>query len=119
MSCGGCSTWWPGCAGHVPDHTTVARFRQAHALLRRQLFAQVLEIGAVAGLAHVGVVALDGIKPAANASKDAPAEPIALERYRFPRRLGLMVYPSLRATSAGAKMIEQLGDHPRYGHRCL
>src|ERR1700733_7083934 len=50
------------CAGHVPDHSTIARFRQAHAPLCRQLFAQVLEICARAGLAQVGVVALDGTK---------------------------------------------------------
>lgn len=59
------------CGGHAPDHTTIARFRQAHAPLCRQLFAQVLEICAVAGLAQAGVVALDGTRLAANASKDA------------------------------------------------
>jgi transposase len=46
------------CAGHTPDHTTIARFRQAHAPLCRQLFTQVLEICAAAGLAQVGVVGL-------------------------------------------------------------
>jgi transposase len=67
------------CAGHVPDHSTIARFRQAHAPLCRQLFAQVLEICARAGLAQVGVVALDGTKVTANASKDANRSRAQLE----------------------------------------
>ena len=67
------------CAGHVPDHTTIARFRQAHAPLCRQFFAQVLEICAQAGLAQVGVVALDGTKVVANASKGANRDRAWLE----------------------------------------
>jgi transposase len=59
------------CANRAPDHTTIARFRQEHALLARRLFADVLEICAEAGLAQVGVVAVDGTKIAANASRDA------------------------------------------------
>jgi hypothetical protein len=59
------------CAGRVPDHTTIARFRQEHARLARRLFADVLEICAEAGLAQVGVVAVDGTKIAANASREA------------------------------------------------
>ncbi len=67
------------CAGHVPDHTTIARFRQAHAPLCRQFFAQVLEICAQAGLAQVGVVSLDGTKVVANASKAANRDRVWLE----------------------------------------
>jgi transposase len=59
------------CANRVPDHTTIARFRQEHARAARRLFAQVLELCAQAGLAQVGVVALDGTKIAANASRAA------------------------------------------------
>jgi transposase len=59
------------CAGHVPDHTTIARFRQEHARWAEKLFADVLEICAEAGLAQVGVVAIDGTKVAGNASRDA------------------------------------------------
>lgn len=59
------------CAGNAPDHTTIARFRQRYAPLCEKLFAQVLGICATAGLAQVGVVALDGTKVAANASRDA------------------------------------------------
>lgn len=59
------------CAGQVPDHSTIARFRQEQAGVAARLFADVLEICAQAGLAQVGVVAVDGTKIAANASRDA------------------------------------------------
>lgn len=59
------------CAGRAPDHSTIARFRQEQAKTARRLFADVLELCAQAGLAQVGVVALDGTKIAANASKSA------------------------------------------------
>lgn len=57
------------CANRVPDHTTIARFRQDHAEAARGLFREVLELCAHAGLAQVGVVALDGTKIAADASR--------------------------------------------------
>jgi transposase len=59
------------CAGRGPDHTTIARFRQEQADLARRLFVEVLAICAEAGLARVGVVALDGTKIAASASRRA------------------------------------------------
>lgn len=58
-------------AGHAPDHTTIARFRQDHADLAVQLFSDVLMLCAEAGLAKVGVVAIDGTKIAADASLKA------------------------------------------------
>ena len=70
------------CAGHVPDHTTIARFRQDHAPLCEKLFAQVLGICAAAGLAQVGVVALDGTKLVANASKGANRSRAQLQAQR-------------------------------------
>ena len=69
-------------AGNFPDHTTIARFRQDHAPLCEKLFAQVLELCAMAGLAQVGVVALDGTKVAANASRDANRDRAQLEAQR-------------------------------------
>jgi transposase len=59
------------CAGDVPDHTTIARFRQGHQHAAQRLFVDVLAICAEAGLARVGVVAVDGTKMAANASMKA------------------------------------------------
>src|ERR1700733_12570 len=59
------------CAGHVPDHVTVARFRQQFAETAAGLFAQVLALCARLGMGQVGTVALDGTKIAASASKGA------------------------------------------------
>jgi transposase len=59
------------CAGNLPDHVTIARFRQQFAQTAAVLFAQVLVLCARLGMGQVGTVALDGTKIAANASKDA------------------------------------------------
>jgi hypothetical protein len=59
------------CAGNLPDHVTVARFRQQFADTAAGLFAQVLVLCARLGMGQVGTVALDGTKIAASASKDA------------------------------------------------
>jgi transposase len=59
------------CAGHVPDHVTIARFRQQFADTAAGLFAQVLLLCARLGMGQVGTVALDGTKVGADASKDA------------------------------------------------
>jgi len=59
------------CAGDGPDHATVARFRQQFAGTAAALFAEVLVLCARLGMGKVGVVALDGTKIGANASKDA------------------------------------------------
>jgi transposase len=58
-------------AGHRPDHTTVARFRQGHEEIAAQLFTDVLMLCAAAGLVKVGVVAVDGTKVAADAAMKA------------------------------------------------
>jgi transposase len=59
------------CAGSVPDHVTVARFRQQFAETAEGLFAQVLLLCARLGMGQVGTVALDGTKIAGNASAGA------------------------------------------------
>jgi transposase len=58
-------------ANQNPDHCTIARFRQRHAEALCGLFAQVLACCAAAGLVRVDLVAVDGTKMRANASKDA------------------------------------------------
>jgi transposase len=68
------------CAGHLPDHVTVARFRQQFAETAASLFAEVLVLCARLGMGKVGVVALDGTKIGANASKDANRTEEGLER---------------------------------------
>jgi transposase len=58
-------------ANEVPDHTTIARFRQRHETALADLFGEVLTLCAQHGLAKVGVVAIDGTKVHANASREA------------------------------------------------
>jgi transposase len=58
-------------ANQVPDHTTIARFRQRHAEALAGLFVQVLALCEKAGMVKVGRVAIDGTKMRANASLDA------------------------------------------------
>jgi transposase len=59
------------CAGDIPDHTKIARFRAVHQDAFEAVFAQVLVIAARAGLAKFETVAIDGTKIAANASLSA------------------------------------------------
>ncbi|HEY2503001.1 MAG TPA: transposase [Mycobacterium sp.] len=59
------------CAGDVPDHSVLARFRVAHAEAFAGLFTQVLRLCREAGLVKLCTVAIDGSKIAANASKQA------------------------------------------------
>ena len=55
-------------AQQMPDHTTIARFRRDFITQLGQLFVQILELCAQAGLLKLGRVALDGTKMQANAS---------------------------------------------------
>jgi Transposase domain (DUF772) len=57
-------------ANQKPDHATLARFVVRHEALAG-LFSEVLGLCAEAGLVKTGVVAIDGTKVAANASRDA------------------------------------------------
>ena len=59
------------CAGDVPDHVTIARFRAAFPGAAEALFRQVLVLCARLGMGKLGTVALDGMKIGANASKAA------------------------------------------------
>jgi transposase len=59
------------CAGNLPDHSTVARFRGDFGEAAGEFFAQVLILCARLGMGKLGTVALDGMKIAASASKAA------------------------------------------------
>jgi transposase len=59
------------CAGNLPGHATIARFRAAFGGAVAALFAEVLALCARLGMGRLGVVALDGMKIAASASKAA------------------------------------------------
>jgi transposase len=54
-----------------PDHATIARFIGRHEGSLGGLFGEVLLLCARSGLANVGVIAIDGTKLQANASRDA------------------------------------------------
>jgi transposase len=54
-----------------PDHATIARFIERHQDAIAGLFGEVLTLCAKQGLAKVGVIAVDGTKVFANASRDA------------------------------------------------
>jgi transposase len=59
------------CAGDAPDHVTIARFRAQSAEVMEQLFAQVLVLCARLGMGQLGVVAIDSVKIASDASLSA------------------------------------------------
>ena len=58
-------------ANQQPDHATIVRFRAEHEAAIAGLFGQVLAVCARSGLLRPGLVAIDGTKLAANASRDA------------------------------------------------
>jgi transposase/predicted XRE-type DNA-binding protein len=58
-------------ANQRPDHATIARFRAAHTAAIAGLFGQILAVCAKAGVLRPGLVAVDGTKLAANASREA------------------------------------------------
>src|SRR4051812_25315602 len=53
-----------------PDHATIARFVERHQEAIAGLFGEVLSLCARSGLAKVGVIAVDGTKVQANASRN-------------------------------------------------
>jgi len=57
------------CGGLVPDHATIARFVVDHEQALGGLFVEGVRLCAAAGLADLSVVALDGTKIAADASR--------------------------------------------------
>jgi transposase len=53
----------------IPDFRTISDFRKIHLERLETLFVEILKLCALAGLAKVGTVALDGTKVKANASR--------------------------------------------------
>jgi transposase len=53
----------------IPDFRTISDFRKIHLARLENLFVEVLKLCALAGLAKVGTIALDGTKIKANASR--------------------------------------------------
>ena len=67
-------------AHRVPDHTTIARFRQRHQGALAGLFGEVLALCADGGLVRADVIAVDGTKVHANASERATCDDERLAR---------------------------------------
>lgn len=59
------------CAGDVPDHATISRFLAANHAACEQLFTEVLLLCHRLGMVKLDTIALDGVKIASDASKDA------------------------------------------------
>jgi transposase len=68
------------CAGDVPDHSVLARFRQDHESALADLLTETLLLAARLGMVRLGVVAFDGTKIAANASLAANRSQAGLRR---------------------------------------
>ena len=66
-------------ANQQPDHATICRSRQHHEQALAGLFGGVLGLCAEVGLLRVGVVALDGTKLSANASRERNRTAVELE----------------------------------------
>src|SRR6266545_977822 len=67
-------------ANQQPDFRTIADSRKDHLAAFEQLFAAVLTLCQAAGLAKMGVVALDGRRVAGNAALDQNRTQASLER---------------------------------------
>jgi transposase len=57
------------CADQHPDHRSIARFRKRHLVALGELFVQALRLCRQGGLVGLGVLAVDGTKLRANASR--------------------------------------------------
>ena len=66
----------------VPDHSVIARFRKRHQGDLETLFVEVLKLCHAAGLARLGVVALNGTKVSSACAR------VWLFRSPFPRQSG-------------------------------
>jgi hypothetical protein len=92
------ATFRVACGRAIPDHATFSRFRKhlfAQDGLAEELFYQVLHVCAGAGLGRLPVVAGDGVKIAANASKEASRTEAGL------RKLAAQVVAGARRAAAG------------------
>jgi transposase len=94
------------CAGNLPDHSTIARFRKDFGGAVPGFFAQVLVLCARLGMGRVGTVALDGMKIAASASKAAN---------RTERRLAELAERAVAAHAAADAAEDELHGEGRRG----
>ena len=92
-------------ANQQPDHATIARFRCSHETAIGALFGQVLKVCARQGLLRPGLVAIDGTRMVANASKEAN---------RTAEQVAEQILAEAAAVDAGEDAEEsQRGEPPR------
>ncbi len=98
-------------ANQQPDHATIARFRAEHEAAIAGLFAQVLAVCARSGLLRPGLVAIDGTKLTANASRNASrtAEQLAKEILAEASATDAAEDAATAATAASVEMPAGLG----------
>jgi transposase len=97
------ATFRVACGRLIPDHVTFSRFRRylfGLGDLAEDLFYRVLSACAAAGLGRLTVVAGDGVKIAANASKEASRTEAGL------RKLAAQVIADARKAAAGEEAEE-------------
>src|SRR3954447_16603963 len=91
-----------------PDHATLARFVVRHQDALGELFGEVLALCADAGLATVGVVAIDGTKVSANANRDRTLDYQQLAR--------LIVEEAIATDAAETALLGERARAARAGH---
>ena len=96
------------CAGDTPDHATISRFRKDNHTACQDLFTQVLILAASLGLGRLETIALDGVKIASNASKDANRTEAGL------RKAAAAEAARIAAAAAAAHAAEN--DNPIWPH---
>jgi transposase len=84
------------CAGQIPDHATIARFRARHQEALGELFGGVLGLCAEAGIVDATVLAVDGSKLEASPQ----TTPTATTRRSPPRSSSTPVRSTPQRTSA-------------------
>ena len=99
------------CAGLVPDHSTISRFRQRACRdgVMEELFYAVLRVCAAAGLGRLSVVAGDGVKIGASASKEANRTEAGLRK----------LAAAIMAGAAEAEEQDRRGEKPGAGEDLL
>ncbi len=88
-------------ANQQPDHATIARFRATHETAIGSLFGQVLAVCAKQGLLRPGLVAIDGTRMVANASREAN---------RTAEKVAEQILAEAAAVDAGEDAEENLRD---------
>jgi transposase len=96
----------------APDHCTITRFLRDHHAALTGLFAQVLRLCHAAGMARVGVIAVDGSKVAANASWEKSYTDAALAHQVAEEQLA---FTELAASLLGEQVATDAAEDAAYG----